>query len=313
MKPDPVNLSRLLPLDYKQLQALDVVVQEQNFERAARRLNLTQSAISQRIKLLEQSVAQPLLIRTSPPVPTELGQQLLGHYRQVSQLERELLPSLLLDAPRQPLKVSMAVNADSLATWFLPALAPLLTQHPIELNLLIEDETRTLERLRQGEAFAAVSTQPRALPGCHASPLGRMEYLLVCSPAFNHQYFGEGLTLESLHQAPGVAFDQRDDMHISYMSEYFALHAGSYPCHTVRSSEAFIALACAGAAYCLIPRLQIERELAAGALIPLPAPPLYRDLYWHRWVLERGVHWQISQAILQHGAACLLPLADAER
>ena len=175
MKPDPVNLSRLLPLDYKQLQALDVVVQEQNFERAARRLNLTQSAISQRIKLLEQSVAQPLLIRTSPPVPTELGQQLLGHYRQVSQLERELLPSLLLDAPRQPLKVSIAVNADSLATWFLPALAPLLTQHPIELNLLIEDETRTLERLRQGEAFAAVSTQPRALPGCHASPLGRME------------------------------------------------------------------------------------------------------------------------------------------
>ena len=116
MKPDPVNLSRLLPLDYKQLQALDVVVQEQNFERAARRLNLTQSAISQRIKLLEQSVAQPLLIRTSPPVPTELGQQLLGHYRQVSQLERELLPSLLLDAPRQPLKVSIAVNADSLAT-----------------------------------------------------------------------------------------------------------------------------------------------------------------------------------------------------
>jgi LysR family transcriptional regulator, chromosome initiation inhibitor len=309
---EPQSIERLLPLDYKQLQALDAVVREQNFERAARALNLTQSAVSQRIKLLEQSVAQPLLIRTSPPVPTPLGQQLLGHYRQVSQLERELLPDLLLNVPQQPLKVSIAINADSLATWFLPALAPLLAQHPIELNLLIEDETRTLERLRQGEVFAAISTQQQSLPGCHASTLGRMTYHLVCSPAFARQYFNDGLTLTNLQLAPGVAFDQRDDMHVSYMREHFALHPGSYPCHTVRSSEAFIALARAGAAYCLIPGLQIERELASGELIALEAPPLFRDLYWHRWVLERGLHLKLSAAILQHGTATLLPLPSQE-
>ena len=304
-----MSKEQLLPFDYKQLQALDVVVREQNFERAARRLNLTQSAVSQRIKLLEQAVAQPLLLRTTPPTPTPLGQQLLSHYRQVTQLERELLPHLRAEAPQQPLRVSMAVNADSLATWFLPALAPLLAQHPIELDLRIEDETRTLDRLRQGEVFGAVSTEAASLPGCHASLIGRMEYALVCSPSFADHYFASGLTLANLQQAPGVAFDQRDDMHITYMREHFSLQPGGYPCHTVHSSEAFIALACAGVAYCLIPRLQIAKELASGALLALDSPPLYRQLYWHRWVLERGLHQKISQAILQHGQQCLLSVA----
>lgn len=301
---------RQLPLDYKLLHALDVVVNEQSFERAAKVLSLTQSAVSQRIKLLEQSLAQPLLIRASPLTPTPIGQQLLGHFRQVNQLERELLLQLSPDAPTLPLTVSMAVNADSLATWFLTALAPLLASHPIELDLRIEDETRTLDRLRQGEVFGAVSCQAKSLPGCHAEPLGVMEYALVCSPSFYTKHFAQGLTHDSLRAAPGVAFDQRDDMHISYMQEYFSLPAGSYPCHTVRSSEAFIALAKAGVAYCLIPRLQIRDELACGQLLALESPPYFRHLYWHRWVLERGLYQQISNALLQY-ARTHLPQQEA--
>ena len=293
------------PLDYKLLHALDVVVNEQSFDRAAKVLSLTQSAVSQRIKLLEQTLAQPLLIRTSPLTPTPMGQQLLGHYRQVNQLERELLLHLSPDSPSLPLTISMAVNADSLATWFLPALAPLLASHPIELDLHIADETRTLERLRKGAVFGAVSCQANTLPGCHSERLGVMEYVLVCSPSFYTKHFAQGLTHDNLRSAPGVAFDQRDDMHISYMQEYFALTAGSYPCHTVRSSEAFIALAKAGVAYCLIPRLQISDELADGQLLALDSPPIYRHLYWHRWVLERGLYQQISNAILQHARANL--------
>ena len=288
------------PFDYKLLQALDAVVREQHFERAAKALHLTQSAVSQRIKQLEQLVAQPLLIRTNPLRATELGQQLLRHFRQVTQLERELLPLLQAQAEEVPLGVSIAVNADSLATWLIPALSPLLAEHPIELNLIVDDETRTLEKLRQGEVFAAVSCQATTVPGCHCAPLCSIEYVLVCSASFKQRYFAHGLTPESLKLAPGVAFDQRDDMHVSYMQKEFALEPGSYPCHTVRSSEAFIALAKAGVAYCLIPRLQIRVELDCGALITLPAPSLYRHLYWHRWVLERGIYKRISDAVIHH-------------
>ena len=154
------------PLDYKLLQALNAVVCARSFERAAASLNLTQSAVSQRIKQLEEQIAQPLLVRSQPLAPTRAGQKLLGHYQQISQLQRELMQELVPTAPSEPVEVSIAVNADSLATWFIPALTPLLISHPIELGLVIASESHTQESIRKGEVFAAISSQREPATGC---------------------------------------------------------------------------------------------------------------------------------------------------
>ncbi len=148
--------------DYRTLQALDAVIRERGFERAAQKLCITQSAVSQRIKQLENMFGQPLLVRTVPPRPTEQGQKLLALLRQVELLEEEWLGDEQTGST--PLLLSLAVNADSLATWLLPALANVLSDSPIRLNLQVEDETRTQERLRRGEVVGAVSIQPQALP-----------------------------------------------------------------------------------------------------------------------------------------------------
>lgn len=145
--------------DYRTLQALDAVIRERGFERAAQKLCITQSAVSQRIKQLENTFGQPLLVRTVPPRPTEQGQKLLALLRQVELLEEEWLGDEQTGST--PLLLSLAVNADSLATWLLPALAPVLADSPVRLNLQVEDETRTQERLRRGEVVGAVSIQPR--------------------------------------------------------------------------------------------------------------------------------------------------------
>ncbi|WP_322863395.1 LysR family transcriptional regulator ArgP [Aeromonas allosaccharophila] len=295
-------------LDYKLLRALDAVLQEQNFDRAAKSLHITQSAISQRIKQLEQQFAEPLLIRSQPLQATPLGQKLLAHYRQVHQLELELAGDLTPDEPQGPIRISIAVNADSLATWFLSAIAPLLELHPIELNLLVDDESRTLDKVREGQAFGAVSLQPRPLAGCCVDELGEMNYLLTASPAFVARHFPHGLTREVLARTPAVAFDQRDDMHISFMRRHFGLEPGGYPCHTVHSSEAFVAMAEQGLAYCLIPELQIRSQLQAGTLVNLsPDHILMERLYWHRWVLEKGVHKQLSLRLIDHARSQLKP------
>ncbi|MGY3916943.1 LysR family transcriptional regulator ArgP [Aeromonas australiensis] len=295
-------------LDYKLLRALDAVLQEQNFDRAAKSLHITQSAISQRIKQLEQQFAEPLLIRSQPLLATPLGQKLLAHYRQVHQLELELARELTPDQPQGPIRISIAVNADSLATWFLPAIAPLLELHPIELNLLVDDESRTLDKVREGQAFGAVSLQPQPLAGCCVDELGEMHYLLTASPTFVARHFPHGLTREALAKAPAVAFDQRDDMHVSFMREHFGLEPGGYPCHTVHSSEAFVAMAEQGLAYCLIPELQIRGQLAAGSLVNLSSDHILPErLYWHRWVLEKGVHKQLSQRLIDYACSSLKP------
>lgn len=286
--------------DYQLLQALAMIMQEQSFERAARQLHITQSAISQRIKLLEQTVAQPVLVRSTPLQLTPTGQQLLTHYQQVVQLERELWPRVSPEQATEPLLVSIAVNADSLATWFIPSLRPLLLDGALELNVILCDENWTAEKLRTGEVFGAVTTQSKPVSGCQSERLGIMDYVLTASPDFAARYFPDGMLEQSLRRAPGVLFDARDDMHAVFLQNRYGIAPGEYPIHTVRSSEAFVAMAEAGVAYCLIPRMQIARQLASGQLIELlPETGVARTLYWQRWILERGLYRQISQQVIQ--------------
>lgn len=295
-------------LDYHWLAALDAVVANGGFDKGAQALFVTQSAISQRIKQLEKWLAQPVLVRATPPRPTAVGRRLLGFYRQVQLLELDLLPSLSPDGLDAPLPVAIATNADSLATWLLPALSPLMQAGRLVLNLMVEDESRTLNRLRAGEAVAAISSEPMPMAGCISDRLGCLEYRCVASPAFAERYFAKGVDVASLQRAPAVVFDPHDDMHAAFLAEQFGLSSVGWPCHVVRSSEAFIKLATQGVAYCLIPELMIRGELARGELWDLlPGQAVRRTLYWHRWALESGLLAEVSRACIDHARDWLAP------
>ncbi|MDB2384736.1 LysR family transcriptional regulator ArgP [Endozoicomonas sp.] len=293
-------------LDYKLIAALEAVVRQGSFERAADRLCITQSAVSQRIKQLEQILAQPLVVRSQPPGLTEAGQKLLGLYQRVVMLEQDLLDDIRHQDNDQAASVTLAVNADAVATWLLPGLSTLLKEEKIELHLLVEDESRCLDKMRKGEAAAAISLQAHALPGCQADYLGEMRYLCVCSPDFAKRYFPEGVSKENLTKAPVIAFDSLDDMHCDFLQKHFDLPHSVAPCHTVPSSEAFVRMAKAGVAYCMICELQVKKELASGELINI-LPDLWdtRVLYWHHWILETGRLKMLSQHVIKHARQAL--------
>lgn len=288
--------------DYKLLAALAEVIELQSFELAAQKLFISQSAISQRIKTLEEHIGQPVLIRNQPIIATAAGEKLLSHFKKVKQLEHELVPILFPDQPIKPMKVSLAVNADSIATWFIDAITPVLKNHLVELNLIIEHEERTLDMLRSGQAIGAVSVIEQPLKGYRSFELGEMEYCLVASKAFAQKYFPQGVNQSSLKMAPAISYDHKDDMHVRYIAKHFNLAASEYYCHSVRSSEAFVALVKQSVAYCLLPKLQIEEELKTGQLISLcPDKELVETLFWHSWVLVKGVNKQISEQIVNIG------------
>ncbi|MCT8344283.1 MULTISPECIES: LysR family transcriptional regulator ArgP [Photorhabdus] len=290
--------------DYRTLQALDAVIRERGFERAAQKLCITQSAVSQRIKQLENLFGQPLLVRTVPPRPTEQGQKLLALLHQVELLEEQWLGDE--QGTDTPLLLSLAVNADSLATWLLPALHPVLADLPIRLNIQVEDETRTQEQLRRGEVVGAVSIQPQPLPSCLIDKLGALDYLFVASPEFATRYFPNGVTRSALLKAPAVAFDHLDDMHQVFLQQNFELSPGSVPCHIVNSSEAFVQLAKQGSTCCMIPHLQIDQELKNGELIDLtPGLCQRRMLYWHRFAPESRTMKKVTDALLKLGRQML--------
>ncbi|TQV87229.1 LysR family transcriptional regulator ArgP [Aliikangiella coralliicola] len=294
-------------MDYKLLRALDVVMGYQSFERAAKVLCISQSAVSQRIRLLEEYVGHPVIIRGKPLSLTSMGKQLINHFKQVEILEQELLPKIRPELRQAPIKLSLAVNADSLAIWFFDALAPLIKFSAIELNILISGETRTVERLKSGEAFGAVSTNPNPTPGFKTEKLGRLKYVLVATPEFKQHYFPKGVNVDSVRNAPGASFDRFDLMHQQFIEKHFGLPVDSYPCHSVRSSEAFVNMAKKSLAYTLIPEIQIQQELASGELVKIaPRKNQVDTLYWHSWVLEKGIFKQASKMIVEYARKTLL-------
>jgi LysR family transcriptional regulator (chromosome initiation inhibitor) len=272
-----------LMIDYKLLSALSAVIEQGGFERAALALNLSQSAVSQRIKLLEARVGQPVLVRASPPTPTQIGMRLLNHVQQVRLLERDLLSQVpALNEAGLPDRLRIALNADSLATWWIAAVGPFCSEQRLLLDLVVEDQEVALKRMRAGEVAACLCASERPVAGARSVRLGTMVYCAVASPAFMANYFAGGVHATALERAPAVVFGPDDTLQHRYMALLGA--SASFAHHLCPSSEGFIRMTEAGLGWGLIPRLQVDSQLASGALVEmLPGTVIDVPLYWHHW------------------------------
>lgn len=274
-------------LDYAHLHALAVVISEGGFERASKILCISQPAVSQRIKQLEERVGQALVIRSTPVEATPTGKRLLRHYSQVQLLESELSVEMDADDPKLPTIVKIAVNADSLATWFLPALSEIFKRHQWLLELIVDDESYTHNLLKNGEAVGCVTTTKEPLAGCSSEYLGEMEYICVATPEFIQQYFPINVTPTSLERAPAVVFSTKDKLHEKYLKKYFKTKTGSWREHKIPSSESFLEAIIQGMGYGLVGHLQAEPLIEKGILIEITPDKRKRvPLYWQHWNIK---------------------------
>ena len=269
--------------DYKLLAALAAVVEQAGFERAAQVLGLSQSAVSQRIKLLEARVGQPVLVRATPPTPTEIGRRLLNHVQQVRLLERDLQGQVpALDEGALPERLRIALNADSLATWWAAAVGAFCAEHRVLLDLVVEDQDVGLKRMRAGEVAACVCAAERPVAGARSVALGAMRYRALASPAFIARHFPHGVTPAMLARVPAIVFGPDDLLQHRYLAGLGL--DGGFAHHLCPSSEGFVRLTSAGFGWGLVPELQVRRELEAGVLVELvPGRALDVPLYWHHW------------------------------
>ncbi|MGY4492561.1 LysR family transcriptional regulator ArgP [Pseudomonas sp. TE3610] len=269
--------------DYKLLSALAAVTEQGGFERAAQVLGLSQSAISQRIKLLEARVGQPVLVRATPPTPTEVGRRLLNHVQQVRLLERDLQGQVpALDEEGLPERLRIALNADSLATWWALAVGEFCAERGLLLDLVVEDQEVGLKRMRAGEVAACLCASERPVAGARSVLLGAMRYRALASPGFVARHFPDGFDAGQLARAPALVFGPDDLLQHRYMAGLGI--EGGFTHHLCPSSEGFMRMAEAGLGWGLMPELQVQPQLAAGTLLEL-TPQRWVDvpLYWHHW------------------------------
>lgn len=295
-------------LDYSALSALAAVVREGSFERAARALHVTPSAISQRIRLLEERLGCALVVRDQPCRATEAGRRLCQHVDRVRLLEQDLQGALPALAPEGIARVALpvAVNADSLATWAAPAIAAFAAASPVLMEVAVDDQDHTTEWLRSGAVLAAVTATARPAAGCNSQPLGAMRYLAAASPAFVRQHFAGGVGAGTLARAPSLVFNTKDELQVRWARRLCHRHV-ELPRHTLPSSQAFVTAALAGMGWGLHPQSLIAQHLDDGSLVELvPGTPLDVPLHWQYARAASGLLDGLSREVLAAGRAALL-------
>jgi LysR family transcriptional regulator (chromosome initiation inhibitor) len=291
-----------LDLDLGQLRALAATVSAGTLDGAARALHVTPSAVSQRLKALETATGRVLLVRSKPVRVTASGQAVLRLARQVELLAadaaRELGQVDGAGEPASPVPLPIAVNADSMATWVLPALAPLAGEFAFDLHR--EDQERTSALLREGAVMAAVTADATPVPGCSVTRLGGMRYRPMATAAFAERWLPEGPTPEALGRAPVVVFDRDDVLQDRYLRARDV--AGAPPRHHVPASADYVEAVRLGLGWGMVP----DAQRPEGELVDLdPAGAVDVVLYWQQWRLRSPGLDRVAEAVLTAARAAL--------
>jgi len=280
------------------LESLLAIVDEGSFEAAAQSLGVTPSAVSQRIKALEKDTGRVLVRRTSPATATDAGEILVQAARRMRLLQAETDARLQGRLGRVPL--SVAVNADSLATWFTPVFADVATFGEATLRLRIEDETRTLSLLRRGDVLGAVPRESRPVSGCETVGLGRVRYRAVATPELAERYPGPDWS-----RMPTLRWGPSDELQARDLEERLAGNQQRPRMSDIPSTEALVSATLVGMGWGLMSELQADPFLRRGDLVLLDDRVVSVALYWQRWRLESELLERLTDSVL--AAARVLP------
>ena len=291
-----------IPVDLAE--TLAVVVDEGTLDAAAGRLHVTPSAVSQRIKALEQHVGRVLLVRSKPVRATEAGQAVVRLARQLALLAHDTARELGGE-DQAVTSVPLAVNADSLATWFLPPLARLSERHPVVFDLHRDDQDFTAGLLESGTVMAAVTSQGTPVAGCTSTALGTLRYEPVATPAFVARWFAAGMDAGALAAAPLVDFDRRDDIQRTWLARR-GVDPAVPPRHYVPASHDFATAVRWGLGWAMLPRLQSQQALDAGELVRLDGDAVDVPLYWQQWNLRSALLDAVAAELIAEARGVLV-------
>jgi len=289
----------MMDLQFDQLRTYAAVINHGSFDAAARGLRITPSAVSQRIKALENGVGRVLLTRTKPTEPTESGEILLRLARQIAVAESDAFDALGGNEPNSGhiSTIPIVVNADSLESWVLPALAGIPASRGVCFELYREDEYHSTGLLRDGTVVAAITAEAEAVQGCTVTPLGSMRYRPMARPSFREEWFPSGSSRASLAVAPVVLFDRKDTLQHRYIAER-TRHVLHPPQHFVPASSSFADAIRLGLGWGLLPDAQSTHFESTGELVSID-PGAYVDmpLYWQQWSLHSPLIAVVADAI----------------
>ena len=298
-------------LDARQLEALAAVIEHGGFGPAAQALNLTLAAVSLRIKALEEHLGQRLLVRGKTVRATAAGQALLAHVKQLRLMEADLLGGLQGGGAKDGARwqsLSVAINADSVASWFLPGVAPLLQRHRLLLEIVIDDQDHTHDALKSGDVIGCVTTLAQPMRGCVAEPLGVMRYRCVAAPEVVQRCRTPrgAVSPHKLLAHPAIIFNRKDALQDAFLAQHFGLKQPHYPRHFAPAVDAFERAIELGLGWGMVPEQHLGGRPGLQEVLPDAAVDV--TLYWQHWERESLSAQRLTQAVKAAAHAALPPL-----
>ncbi|WP_300156089.1 LysR family transcriptional regulator ArgP [Solidesulfovibrio sp.] len=295
-------------IDVNMLEALGSVLEHGGFEKAAKSLFISQSAVSQRIKQLEESIGQVLIVRSSPPKATPAGKQLLKYYKQVKYLEEDVLSRLGFGSKERYSILAIGVNADSLSTWLFDIVNEFFKINNVLFNLIVDDQEETHKLLKDGDVVGCISASNVIVQGCSCDYLGAMQYKFAANPTFCKKWFDNGINYISATDAPIVNFNTKDTIHHQLFKNIFQKVPSEFNSHYVPSPEQLLRAVASGLGYGAVPSIQAESYFRAGELIDL-FPGIYVDinLYWHYWNIDLRFLKKFTKSLTEQSKLVLKP------
>lgn len=291
-----------MEFDYDALVALAAVVREGGFDAAAKSLEVTQSAVSQRIKQLEDKTGTVLVVRGRPCVPTEAGLQLCQHVEQVTLLQHELsdrMSSMVDTRDASAATIRIAVNNDSLASWFPNVVRRAARDFNVQFEIIPDDQEHTEQSLKTGDALAVVTAIEKPVQGCRRISLGAMEYIAVASADFYAAYFQDGVTIDALRHAPCLAFDRKDTIQEQWMTLCFGESVKPLT-HMVPSYEGYVSCCLNGSGWGLVPGFAGMKHLEAGEFVELvPGKRIKISLHWQSSTQSSEILRRLGEVVVE--------------
>jgi LysR family transcriptional regulator (chromosome initiation inhibitor) len=293
-----------MQFDRRQLEAFNAVASAGSFTAAARSLGLTVAAISLRVRALEEQAGKPLLLRAKRVSLTPAGQVVAASARQLALIEADLA-SALGSAPEGYQSVSVAINADSIASWVLPQIAPMLRQHRLLIDVLVDDQDHTMRWLAEGRVVGCISASAKPLRGCESKPLGRLRYRCLIAPSLKPKS-KRSLTGPELVALPVVCFNAKDQLQDTFLAQHFGLRPAGLHRHFLGSVDAFHEGLLAGLGWGLESELHFREDFKSKRLVEaVPGLMLETPLYWHHWRREAPQAARLTQAVIAAGRRSL--------
>ena len=295
--------------DYDLLHALAAVVQEGSFDGAAHKLNITQSAVSQRIKHLEEREGAIVIVRGRPCRPTELGQELYKHAQQVQLLEHQFRRAVAKTSDQhgnQAVTIRIAVNTDSLSTWFPAVVQRAYEKLLVQLDIVADDQEHTHDKLTSGFALAAITSSEVPIQGFRRTTLGQMEYVAVATPEFVGKYFSNGITPDTIADAPLMTFDRKDTLPQEWLLSVMGQNVAANG-HYMPSFGGYLECCLNGCGWGMMPKSTVVGHIKAGRLVELkPEAPILVPLHWQASTQSSEILRQLGVIVMEQAKMDLL-------